>query len=105
MSTQVPSLPRPHSSRRTGLAVLVLPACSLGVDGNGQRTQEDRDLHDFSSVIADGSLDVQNHQPTLLGRGERRFELAAASSAPTSPMANPLSMSPNRSATPWPALT
>ena len=42
--------------------LLVLPACSLGVDGNGQRTEEDRDLHDFSSVIADGSLDVQVHQ-------------------------------------------
>jgi hypothetical protein len=39
--------------------LLVLPACSLGLDGDGQRTEETRDLHDFSSVIADGSLDVQ----------------------------------------------
>lgn len=42
--------------------LLVLPSCSLGVDGNGERTDEDRDLRDFSSVIADGSLDVQVHQ-------------------------------------------
>jgi hypothetical protein len=43
--------------------LLVLPACSLfGVDGNGQRTEENRDLHDFSSVTADGSLDVQVRQ-------------------------------------------
>ena len=39
-----------------------LPSCSLGVDGNGERTEETRDLHDFSSVVADGSLDVQVHQ-------------------------------------------
>jgi hypothetical protein len=44
--------------------LLVLPACSLGsgVDGNGQRTEENRDLHDFSGVVADGPLDVQVHQ-------------------------------------------
>jgi hypothetical protein len=42
--------------------LLVLPACSIGVAGNGQRTEESRDLHDFSSVIADGSLDVQVQQ-------------------------------------------
>jgi hypothetical protein len=44
--------------------LLVLPACSLGdgVDGDGQRTEENRDLHDFSSVSADGPLDVQVQQ-------------------------------------------
>lgn len=42
--------------------LLVLPSCSLGVDGNGERTEEDRGLQGFTSLIADGSLDVQVHQ-------------------------------------------
>jgi len=44
--------------------LLVLPACSLGdgVDGNGQRMEENRDLRDFSRVSADGPLDVQVQQ-------------------------------------------
>jgi hypothetical protein len=44
--------------------LLVLPACSLGdgIDGDGQRTEENRDLHDFAGVIADGPLDVQVQQ-------------------------------------------
>ena len=42
--------------------LLVLPSCSLGVDGNGERTEEDRYLQDFTGVIADGSLDVQVQQ-------------------------------------------
>jgi hypothetical protein len=42
--------------------LLAFPACSLGVAGNGERTQENRDLGDFSSVIADGDLEVQVHQ-------------------------------------------
>jgi hypothetical protein len=48
-------------STRLSLAaiLMVLPSCLLGVDGNGQRTDEDRDLRDFSSISADGSLAVQ----------------------------------------------
>ena len=42
--------------------LLALPSCLLGVDGNGERTEETRDLHDFSSVDADGSLDVRVQQ-------------------------------------------
>jgi hypothetical protein len=45
------------------LFVLLLSSgCSIGVDGDGQRTEELRDLQDFASVVADGSLDVKINQ-------------------------------------------
>ena len=44
------------------ILLLLLPACTLDVDGNGERTTESRELRDFSSVIADGSLDVEIQQ-------------------------------------------
>ena len=40
----------------------LLPACGLGVDGNGQRSNELRVLADFSRVESDGSLDVHVDQ-------------------------------------------
>ena len=68
--------------------LLVLPACSLGVDGNGQRTEEDRDLNDFSSVIADGSLDVRVHQSDTSSVVVSIDRTCSGSSGPTSPTAN-----------------
>ena len=42
-----------------GLLLVLLPSCDLGIDGNGNRTVEDRPARDFTGVKARGSLDVK----------------------------------------------